>query len=146
MDGNVDFRLLLASYYERATNFLWDAERSFLTNPSRYVSQLDLFHEELIYPLAVDVLKLKESYEDLSGIAFPDRLKMIQKGVSELSTFSSALLRCHALRSQSTEAHTRLHRCLDHTVPIDIRKRDNLKKSLCAAYQELSSYLLAIEI
>lgn len=145
IDGDVDFRLLLASYYERATNFLWDAERSFLINPSRYVSQLDLFHEELIYPLMVDVLRLKESYEELSRTDFPDRLKMIQKGVSELSTFSSALLRCHALRSQSTEAHTRLHRCLDYTVPIDLRKRDNLKKSLCAAYQELSSYLLTVK-
>ncbi len=145
IDGNIDFRILFASYYERAIVFLWDAERSFLVNPSRYVSQLDLFHEELVYPLMVDILKLKESHENLSGITFPDRLKIIQKGVPELSTFSSALLRCHALRSQSTEAHTRLHRCLDYTVPIDIRKRDDLKKSLCAAYQELSSYLVAVE-
>jgi hypothetical protein len=145
IDDELDLHSVFSSYYKRASQFLWDSERSFLTNPSRYVSQLDLFHEELLYPLIVDVAGLSDSYENLSKIAFPDRLRIIQKQVPELSTFASAGLQCHTLRSKSTEAHTRIHKCLDPTVPVNAKQRDNLKKTLCAAYQELMSYLIVFK-
>jgi hypothetical protein len=61
----VDFHILLGSEYNRAENFLWQADKSYLSNPSRYVSQLDLFHEELLYPILVDKLKLKTSRKKL---------------------------------------------------------------------------------
>ncbi|MDZ7964933.1 MAG: hypothetical protein RM368_08135 [Nostoc sp. DedSLP03] len=140
----VDFHALLGSEYKRATKFLWQSDKSYLPNPSRYVSQLDLFHEELLYPIIVDKLKLKPSREDVLKMALPDRMEYIHTQLQEkkLSIFATALLKCHKLRSSSTEAHTRLHKILDPTNPVGWHERDALKKYLCGAYQELVDWLL----
>ncbi|WP_292736327.1 RNA-directed DNA polymerase [Nostoc sp. JL31] len=140
----VDFHALLGSEYKRATEFLWQSDKSYLPNPSRYVSQLDLFHEELLYPIIVDKLKLKPSREDVLKMALPDRMEYIHTQLQEkkLSIFATALLKCHKLRSLSTEAHTRLHKILDPTNPVGWHERDALKKYLCGAYQELVDWLL----
>lgn len=139
----IDFHILLGSEYNRAENFLWQADKSYLSNPSRYVSQLDLFHEELLYPLLVDKLKLKTSREEVAKVSLPDRMKHIQSQEQRLRIFSSGLLKCHDLRSASTEAHTRLDKILDRTNPVDWHQRNALKNQLCGAYQELVDWLSA---
>lgn len=132
--------------HKRATNFLWQANTSYLSNPSRYVSQLNLFHEELLYPIFVDKLKLKNTREEAAKVALRNRIEMIQKevlqkGKPKLGTFASALLECNDLRAKSTESHTRLHGLLDPTNPISWHERNALKKKLCGAYQELTDWL-----
>lgn len=138
----IDFHSLLGSEYKRATDFLWQSEKSYLSNPSRYVSQLDLFHEELLYPILVDKLKWKTTREDIAIVSLPDRMKYIQREKEELRIFASNLLKCHQLRSSSTEAHTRLNKILDRTNPVKWQERDTLKKQLCGAYQELVDWLI----
>ncbi|MBE9207791.1 hypothetical protein IQ244_14940 [Nostoc sp. LEGE 06077] len=138
----IDFHTLLGLEYKRATDFLWQSEKSYLSNPSRYVSQLDLFHEELLYPILVDKLKWKPNREDIAKVSLPDRMKHIQSKEQQLQIFASNLLKCHQLRSSSTEAHTRLDKILDPTNPIKWNERDTLKKQLCGAYQELVDWLI----
>ncbi len=138
---SVDFHTLLGSEYNRATNFLWQADKSYLSNPSRYVSQLDLFHEELLYPILVDKLKLKNSKEEVAKMSLPSRMGHIQSQEQQLGIFASALLKCHDLRSTSTEAHTRLHKILDATNPVNPHQRDVIKKQLYGAYQQLVDWL-----
>lgn len=75
--------LLVEKEHKRAANFLWQAEKSYLSNPSRYISQLNLFHEELLYPIVVDKLKLKNSRDEVKGIVWRDRLFMIQKKIKD---------------------------------------------------------------
>jgi retron-type reverse transcriptase len=138
----VDFHALLGLEYNRAANFLWQAQMSYLPNPSRYVSQLDLFHEELLYPIIVDRLKLKNSRDEAVKMALPSRMEHIRSKEQQLGIFASALLKCHDLRSTSTEAHTRLDKVLDPTNPVNWRQRDALKKQLYGAYQQLVDWLL----
>jgi retron-type reverse transcriptase len=133
---HLDFRSLMGDEYNRAASFAWQAERSYLTNPSRFVSQLDLFHEEMLFFILVDKLKWK-SKDELVKVALPDRISHLIKNKTELATFGAALQSCHQLRSSCTEAHTRLHKVLDVTNPINWRQRNELKKKLCAGYQEL---------
>ncbi len=145
--ATVDFHAMLGEKeHKRAASFLWQAEKSYLSNPSRYVSQLNLFHEELIYPIVVDKLKLKNSKDEIKGVVWRDRLHMVQKKIKDegnpkLGTFISVLIDCNDLRAGGTEAHTRLHGSLDFTSPIDWHQRDSLKKRLCGAYQELADWL-----
>jgi hypothetical protein len=139
----MDFHALLGSDYERASEFLWQAENSYLVNPSRYVSQLDLFHEEVLYPILVDKLHWKGTRGELAQVAFPDRARYFLANKVELASFGSAVLECHRLRSSCSEAHTRLHRQLITTSPITWRQRDGLKKRLGAGYQELVDWLAA---
>jgi hypothetical protein len=139
----MDFHALLGSDYERASEFLWQAENSYLVNPSRYVSQLDLFHEEVLYPILVDKLHWKSTRDELAQVTFPDRAKYFLANKVELASFGSAVLECHRLRSSCPEAHTRLHRQLITTSPITWRQRDGLKKRLGAGYQELVDWLAA---
>ncbi|NJM76990.1 MAG: hypothetical protein HC852_15880 [Acaryochloridaceae cyanobacterium RU_4_10] len=76
----IDFHKLLgAKEHARASGFLWQAEQSYLSNPSRYVSQLNLFHEELLYPIFVDKLQLKASKEEAKTVALRNKLDMILK-------------------------------------------------------------------
>lgn len=147
---SVDFHAMLGEKeHKRAASFLWQAERSYLSNPSRYVSQLNLFHEELLYPIFVDKLQIKSTREDAKAVALRNKLDMILKkiqieGEPKLGTFISVLLDCNDLRSRGTEAHTRLHGSLDFTNPIDWHQRDSLKKRLCGAYQELADWLASL--
>jgi hypothetical protein len=138
-----DFHLILDSDYDRAANFLWQAQTSYLSNPSRYVSQLDLFHEEILFPLLVDKLKWKASKQDLAKVPLPDRMTYLKNNHENVSVFASTILECHRLRSRCTEAHTRLDRVTDLTSPVTWRQRNELKKNLCGAYQELSTWLIA---
>lgn len=138
-----DFHSLLNPDYDRAKGFLWQAQTSFLSNPSRYVSQLDLFHEEILFPLLVDKLKWKASREDLAKVALSDRMTYLMNNHENISLFASAILECHRLRSSCTEAHTRLDKVTDITSPVTWRQRNQLKKNLCGAYQELSTWLIA---
>ncbi len=141
--SEVDFHDLLGSEYERAADFLWQAQNSYLVNPSRYVSQLDLFHEELLFPILVDRLRWKSDRAELAKVAFPDRMESLRKTKNELAVFADTLLECHRLRSSCTEAHTRLEKVMDRTSPVNSRQRDSLKKSLCAGYQQLADWLSA---
>jgi retron-type reverse transcriptase len=138
-----DFHLIFNSEYERAAKFLWQAQTSFLSNPSRYVAQLDLFHEEILFPLLVDKLKWKANRQDLAKVSLPDRMVYLRNNHEYVSVFASAILECHRLRSSCTEAHTRLDKVTDITSPITWRQRNELKKNLCGAYQELSTWLIA---
>jgi hypothetical protein len=146
----IDFHKLLgAKEHARASSFLWQAEQSYLSNPSRYVSQLNLFHEELLYPIFVDKLQLKASKEEAKTVALRNKLDMILKKIQsdndlKLGTFISVLLDCNDLRAKGTEAHTRLHGSLDFTTPIHWHQRDLLKKRLFGAYQELVDWLVSI--
>lgn len=137
----VDFHTLLGSEYSRAGDFLLQAQLSYLSNPSRYVSQLNLFHEELLFPILVDRLNWKSSRGEVVKVALPDRMKYLQKNRNQLSTFANELLACHDLRSSSTEAHTRLHQVLETTSPISWRQRDGIKRKLCGAYQDFADWL-----
>jgi hypothetical protein len=137
----VDFRNLLGSNYDRAVGFLWQANRSFLVNPSRFVSQIDLFHEELLFFILVDKLQWKNSDQDLVLAPFPNRIKYLVNSKSELRNLSVAMQTCHKLRSSCTEAHTRLHQVVATTQPISISQRDALKKNLLAGYQELTNWV-----
>lgn len=139
----VDFQNLLGSDYKRGADFLWQAQISFFTNPSRYVSQLDLFHEELLFPILVDKVKWKNSKAELVKVALPDRMTQLTKNKNNLTVFVGALLDCHHLRSSCTEAHTRLHGVMDVTNPVSWRQRNALKKKLYAGYQELTDWLIA---
>jgi retron-type reverse transcriptase len=148
-DYNVDFTMsfdfhsILNSDYDRAAYFLWQAQLSFLINPSRYVSQLDLFHEEILFPLLVDKLKWKPNKQDLAKVSLPDRMTYLRNNHEYVSVFASTILECHTLRSSCTEAHTRLDKVTDITSPVSWRQRNALKKNLCGAYQELSTWLIA---
>jgi len=137
-----DFHSVLNSDYERAANFLWQAQISYLSNPSRYVSQLDLFHEEILFPLLVDKLKWKSSKQDLAQVSLPDRMIYLRNKHESMSVFAGAILECHRLRSSCTEAHTRLDKVTDITSPVTWRQRNEMKKNLCGAYQELSTWLI----
>ncbi|MEP0885634.1 RNA-directed DNA polymerase [Trichocoleus sp. ST-U3] len=131
----VDFHALLgAEEHIRAANFLWQSNRSYLSNPTRYVSQLHLFHEELLYPIFVEKLKFKNTREEAAKIAMRNRIEMIQKevlqkGEVKLGNFASMLLACNDLRAKSTESHTRLHGILDPTNPISWHERDSSKSN-----------------
>ncbi len=138
----IDFHTILNSEYERTAEFLWQAQMSYLINPSRYVSQLDLFHEELLSPLLVDKLKWKASRQELVKVSLPDRMIALRNNHDKLSVFASALIECHRLRSRCTEAHTRLEKVTDPTAPITWRQRNELRKNLCGAYQELSTWFI----
>jgi hypothetical protein len=137
----LDFRAFLGTHYDSAAKFLNIATGSYLVNPSRYVSQLNLFHEELLYPIMVDKLKLKNTKEELALVEFGNRLDML-KAKRELAVFCGAVLSCNTLRA-NPETHGRLHRQLTETSPVSPKQRDALKKSLCAGYQELVSWILA---
>jgi hypothetical protein len=139
----VDFQDLLGTDYKRAADFLWQAQVSFLANPSRYVSQLDLFHEELLFPILVDKINWKSSKAELVKVSLPDRMLQLTKNKNNLTVFVGALLDCHHLRSSCTEAHTRLHGVIDITNPVGWRQRNALKKKLSAGYQELTDWLIA---
>ncbi|MEO7840386.1 MAG: RNA-directed DNA polymerase [Anaerolineales bacterium] len=123
-----DFHSILNSDYDRAVNFLWQAQTSYLSNASRYVSQLDLFHEEILFPLLVDKLKWKASRQDLAMVSLPDRMTYLRNNHVNISVFASTLLECHRLRSRCTEAHTRLDKVTDITSPVTWRQRNELKK------------------
>ncbi|YAF94929.1 MAG: hypothetical protein AB3A66_20440 [Nodularia sp. CChRGM 3473] len=73
----------------------------------------------------------------------PSRMQHIHSQEQKLCIFASGLLKCHKLRSSSTEAHTRLDKILDPTNPVGWHERDVLKNQLCGAYQELVDWLLA---
>ena len=137
----IDFHVLLGSFYGHASEFLWQAQNSFLVNPSRYVSQLDLFHEELLFPILVDKLRWKLTREELVKVELGNRIEYLSKNVRALGSFGDALRQCHDLRCSCTEAHTRLHRQLTATSPVTWRKRDGLRKHLRAGYQELVDWL-----
>jgi hypothetical protein len=138
----VDFHALGGSHYDRAADFLWHAENSYFANPSRYVSQLDLFHEELLYPILVDKMRWKGTDHELARVDLGDRIEYLAKNKKELAAFGSALVECHRLRCSCPESHTRLHKELTATAPVDWRQRDGLKKRLVAAYQELTEWFV----
>lgn len=138
----VDFHALLGQDYDRAARFLWQAENSFLANASRYVSQLDLFHEELLYPILVDKLSLKETRHELAQVEWTNRIELLLKQQRELASFAGALLECRRLRA-NPETHTRLHKELTRTSFVSWRQRSALKKKLCAGYQELTDWIAA---
>jgi hypothetical protein len=138
----LSFHALLGSEYDRAAQFLWTAENSYLVNPSRYVSQLDLFHEELLYPIMVDELRLKSSRAELAKLELTNRIEHLQKQKRELATFSGALLACRRLRA-NPETHTRLHHQWTVTNPVSWQQRDGLKKMLSGGYQELADWVSA---
>jgi hypothetical protein len=140
MEGGVDFRKFLGTEYHHATKFLWQAQISYRSNPSRYVSQLDLFHEELLYPILVDWVKLKPSRDDLAIVEFSNRIDMLVKNKRELRTFAGAISACRDLRA-NPETHSRFHRQLTYTNEVTWRERDNLKRQLCGGYQELVSWI-----
>jgi hypothetical protein len=141
IDG-LDFRALLGSEYEHVSNFLWQAESSFLTNPSRYVSQLDLFHEELTSAIMVDKLQIKSSRHELAQVEWSNRIDMLQKNKEELRTYAGAIAACRRLRA-NPETHARFHREVKYTSPISWRQRDNLKAMLRGGYQELVNWIEA---
>ena len=140
--STVGFHSLLGSDYDRAAQFLWRAEKSYLVNSSRYVAQLDLFHEELLYPILVDKLRLKATRQDLAQIELSNRIEMLQKQKKELASFAGALIDCRRLRA-NPEIHTRLHRELTETRSVTWQQRNVLKKKLGAGYQELIDWLAA---
>ncbi|HSX80871.1 MAG TPA: hypothetical protein VLQ80_20170, partial [Candidatus Saccharimonadia bacterium] len=137
----VDFRALLGQDYGRAARFLWQAEHSYLTNSSRYVSQLNLFHEELLYPILIDKLNVKPTRHELAHVELGNRIDMLQKQKKELANFVGGLLDCHRLRA-NPETHSRLHRELTETRDVTWQARNALKKKLCAGYQELVDWLI----
>lgn len=137
-----EFQSLLGSDYTRAASFLWQAQTSFLINPSRYVSQLDLFHEELLYPLLVDKIKWKANRMELASVAYPDRIKYLVNNEKKLIVFAGTIQECHQIRSSCSEAHTRLDKVLDPTSPVNWSMRNEVKKKLCGAYQELATWLV----
>ena len=137
----IDLRALCGQNYDRAAHFLWQAENSYLTHPSRYVTQLDLFHEELLYPILIDNLNVKPTRQDLTQVELGNRIDMLQKQKKELANFVGALLDCHRLRA-NPETHSRLHRDLTETHNVTWHARNALKKKLCAGYQELADWLI----
>lgn len=137
----VDFRALFRQDYDRAARFLWQAAHSYLTNSSRYVSQLNLFHEELLYPILIDKLNVKLTRHELAHVELGNRIDMLQKQKKELANFVGALLDCHRLRA-NPETHSRLHRELTETRDVTWPARNALKKKLCAGYQELVDWLI----
>ncbi len=138
----LDFRMLLGTDYDRAALFLWRAENSYLVNPSRYVSQIDLFHEELLYPILVDKLTVKSTRQELAQVELANRIEMLQKQKKQLASFVGALFESHRLRA-NPETHTRLHRGLTATNMVTWQQRNALKKRLSAGYQELADWLIA---
>lgn len=139
-NDSIDFRKLFGTEYRHATKFLWQAENSYLSNPSRYVSQLDLFHEELLYPILVDKLKLKNSKSELAKVEFTNRIEMLAKNKQELTTFAGAIAACRKLRA-NPETHSRFHRELTYTRSITWRERNGLKRKLSGGYQELIDWM-----
>jgi hypothetical protein len=138
----LDLHALFGKDYGRAAHFLWWAEVSYLTNPSRYVTQLDLFHEELLYPILIDKLNVKPTRHELAHhVELGNRIDMLQKQKKELANFVGALLDCHRLRA-NPETHSRLHRELTETRDVTWQARNALKKKLCAGYQELVDWLI----
>ena len=135
-----DFRALLQYSYERTARFLWQAEASLLSNPSRFVSQLDLFHEELLYPIIVNKLQVKKTYAELALVEFYDRIAMLDKSEPRLATFAGAIAECRRLRA-NPETHSRFHREVTYTNPISWRQRDNLRRRLIGGYQELVEWI-----
>lgn len=140
LEGNVDFHEFLGSEYKRAAEFLWRAESSFLSNPSRYVSQLDLFHEELLFPILVDKLTLKNTREELAKVELSDRIQMLLSKKRELATLAGAMSACRELR-RNPETHSRFHGELAYTNEVTWQERDNLKRRLCGGYQELAEWM-----
>jgi retron-type reverse transcriptase len=139
---SIDFHALLGTDHQRASYFLWQAQNSYYVNSSRYVSQLDLFHEELLYPIMVDKLGLKSTRDELAKVELTDRLATLKKNTKELATFCGAMITCHHMRA-NPETHTRLHHELTVTTPITWRQRDGLKMRLRGGYQELVDWITA---
>jgi retron-type reverse transcriptase len=139
---SVDFHALLGADHQRASDFLWCAQNSYLVNPSRYVSQIGMFHEELLYPIMVDKLRLKGTREELAKVELTNRLDFLQSHTKGLAAFAGGLIACHSLRA-NPETHTRLHSELTQTTPITWRQRDALKMKLQGAYQELVDWMTA---
>lgn len=139
---NVDFRVLLGTDYEAASAFLRQAQTSFLVNPSRYISQLDLFHEELMYPIMVDKLQIRATRTELALATLGSRIDMLNKSKEGqgLRTFVGAIATCHQLRA-NPETHSRFHNNLNHTARIKPRQRDNLKTQLRGGYQQLVNWM-----
>lgn len=140
VNGNVDFKKLLGSEYERASHFLWQAEISYYPNPSRYVSQLDLFHEELLYPILVDILQVKNARDELAKVELTDRIKMLSSKEQDLAAFAGAIGACRKLRA-NPETHSRFHGELTYTSNVTWRQRDRLMRTLAGGYQQLVSWL-----
>ena len=138
----VDFHGLFGTHFDRAAEFLWQAETSFLVNPSRYVSQLNLFHEELLYPILVDKLKLKKSDNELALTEFGNRVEMLHKHKKELASLAGGIINCNLLRA-NPETHSRFHNQLIETSHVTPKKRNDLKKRLMGGYQELTDWLIA---
>lgn len=138
----VDFHALLGKDYKLADQHLWTAQSSFLVNPDRYIAKLDLFHEELLYPILVDKLSLKKSRKELAQVEWTDRIRMLISNKPELINFGGALQECRLLRA-NPETHTRLHKQLTVTNSVTWRQRNTLKKKLRAGYQELVDWLIA---
>jgi len=138
----VEFHALLGADYRVATERLWKAENSYLVNIDRYISQLDLFHEELLYPILVDILKIKPTREELAKVELTNRIETLIKNKKELIGFGGALQECRLLRA-NPEMHTRLHHQLIVTSSVSWQQRNALKKKLIAGYQELVNWLIA---
>jgi len=136
----LDFKLLLGTSYKRAADFLWQSENSYLSNPSRYVSQLDLFHETLLFPLLVDKLAAKSSYQELTNVELTNRIEMLGNKEPRLTTFVGSIKECRRLRA-NPETHSRFHRQLTYTNPITWQQRNALKRRLIGGYQELTQWL-----
>ncbi len=138
--SQMDFKTLLGNAYEKTADFLWEAENSYYSNPSRYVSQLDLFHEELLYPIMVDILKITSTKEDLAKVEAANRIETLRKNEPNLVAFSGSIGECKKMRA-NPETHTRFHKQLTHTSKITWQERDRLKKILAGGYQQLISWL-----
>lgn len=142
----VDFHQLLNNGYKLAAYKLWQSKLEYLVNPDRHVNQLDQFNEELIAPIIVDVLGLKNSREELALVEYGDRIKMLRDFSKSkdnlLGAFISGIQECRLLR-RNPETHPRLHRVLPETTHVDWRQRDLLRKKLIAGYQELVNWLIA---
>lgn len=142
-----DFHILLKDGYKLAANKLWQSKLEYLANSDRYVTQLDQFHEEILTPILVDILKLKSTREELlSQVEYGKRIEMLlsfsSKNSNFLGNFVGAIQECRSLR-RNPETHSRVHRNLAETTSVNWRQRNLLKKKLMAGYQELSNWLVA---
>lgn len=142
-----DFHAFLGDGYKIASRKLWHSNLEFLANSDRYVTQLDQFHEEMLTPILVDILKLKNTREELlSQVEFGKRIEMLtsfsSKNNNLLGVFAGAVQECRSLR-RNPETHPRLHRNLSETTNVNWRQRNSLKKKIMAGYQELVIWLIA---
>ena len=128
-----DFRGLLGQHlYRPALARLLESEVSFVTQRSRYVSQVDNFNQILVKVLF-------RRYKATGSILWRDVWASIdQRDLNrDFPTFANVAKRCHELRTSSPEPHPYSQTLGAFGREIRVGQRNRLVSNLRSAYQEL---------